>query len=294
MQIGLTLPTMVANLDRPTILEWMQRIDAGPFSSLAAGERIAFPNQELMVTMAAAAAVTTRVRLVTTIVILPMHSAPLIAKQAATLDVLSGGRLTLGLGVGGRDEDYRAVGASFARRVTRLAEQVSVMRAVWRGEQVVPNVNPIGPRPVQPGGPDLLIGAMLPGSIRRAAEWADGVTGWSFKPDPVEVAGTFRMVADAWKEAGRTTRPRLVTGFWFALGKNGREQMDAYVRSYLGNFGDSVAGAIAKGIAATSAAAVRDACRALADVGTDELILVPTTADLDEIDRLEELIAGLG
>jgi alkanesulfonate monooxygenase SsuD/methylene tetrahydromethanopterin reductase-like flavin-dependent oxidoreductase (luciferase family) len=293
MQIGLTLPTMVPNLDRGVLLEWMRRIDSGPYSSLAAGERIAYPNQELMVTMAAAAAITERVRLVTTIVILPMHSAGLIAKQAATLDVLSGGRLTLGLGVGGRDEDYRAVGASFARNQQRLAEQVEVMRSVWRGEEAIPGVNPIGPRPVQPGGPPLLIGAMFPRMIRRAAKWADGITGWSFRPDPDEVAHTFRQVEDAWRDVGRTTPPRLITGFWFALGPNARDRMDAYVRSYLRIFGESAAAGIAGLIEAVTPEAVRSACRALADVGTDELILVPTSADVEEIDRLTDLIASL-
>jgi alkanesulfonate monooxygenase SsuD/methylene tetrahydromethanopterin reductase-like flavin-dependent oxidoreductase (luciferase family) len=93
MQIGMTLPTMVAGLDRQTILEWCRRIDAGPFSTLAAGERIAYPNQEMLTTLAAAAAVTERVRIATTIVVLPMHGTGLVAKQLATIDVLSGGRL---------------------------------------------------------------------------------------------------------------------------------------------------------------------------------------------------------
>ena len=90
MQIGLTLPTMITGVDRDTTLEWCRRIDDGPFSTLALGERIAYPNQELVVTMAVAAAVTQRVRIMSTVVILPMHPAVEVAKQAATLDVVLG------------------------------------------------------------------------------------------------------------------------------------------------------------------------------------------------------------
>src|SRR5262245_54366309 len=112
MQIGMTLPTMVAGLDRQTILEWCRRVDAAPFSARAPGERIAFPNHEMVTALAAAAALTERVRIATSIVVLPMHGTGLVAKQLATIDVLSGGRLSVGVGVGGREEDYRASEAS--------------------------------------------------------------------------------------------------------------------------------------------------------------------------------------
>ncbi len=193
MKFGLTLPTMIAGLDRTTILDWARRIDRGPFSSLAAGERITFPNQEMMVTMAAAAAVTERVRLAFTVVVLPMHSALLIAKQMATLDVLSEGRVTVGVGVGGREEDYRAAGAPWEGRVRRLGEQVAVMRRAWAGEQVVPDGAPVGPTPRQPGGPEILAGVLLPAAIRRASRWADGLCGFSFGPDAAEVGASFEV-----------------------------------------------------------------------------------------------------
>ena len=93
MEIGLTLPTMISGVDRDATLEWCRRIDQAPFSTLALGERIAYPNQELFVTLAAAAVLTERVRLMSTVVVLPLHPAVEVAKQAATIDVLSGGRL---------------------------------------------------------------------------------------------------------------------------------------------------------------------------------------------------------
>ena len=289
MKIGLTLPTMVAGLDRAAILDWARRIDRGPFSTLAAGERITFPNQELMVTMAAAAAVTERVRLAFTVVVLPMHSAVLIAKQVATLDVLSAGRVTLGVGVGGRDEDYRAVGAPWAGRVKRLEEQVALMRRAWAGETVVPDAAPVGPPPHQAGGPEILAGVLLPAAIRRASRWADGLCGFSFGPDAAEVGTAFTLAREAWRERGRPA-PRLVTSCWFALGPDGPTRMEAYVRRYLGTFGPDAAASLATLCTTTSASALRDVCRQIADVGADELLLVPTTADADEVERVADLI----
>ena len=116
MKFGMTLPSFVAGVDGPTIREWCARIDDGPFSCVAVGERVAYPSHDLISSLAYAAAATQRVRLVSTIVVLPSHDAVRVAKQAATIDVLSEGRLTLGVGVGGRDQDYVAVGASTSTR----------------------------------------------------------------------------------------------------------------------------------------------------------------------------------
>lgn len=292
MKIGMNLPVMVPGLDRATILEWARRIDAGPYSSLAAGERITFPNPELMVTMAAAAAVTERVRLALTVVVLPMHSPVLIAKQIATLDVISNGRVTLGLGVGARAEDYRAVGAPFeSRRIKGMEDQIALMRRVWAGENVVAGaLRPVEPLPVQPGGPELLAGALAPQAIRRAARWADGVCGFSFGPSAQEVRFAYDTARTAWRAAGRERAPRLVMSFWFALGPQARRQLDIYLERYLAFLGDDVARALAPTVNSTTPAALRQAVRMLADLGTDEVILVPTTADPDEVSRVADVL----
>jgi len=292
MQIGMNLPVMVPGLDRRAILEWARRIDGGPYSSLAAGERITFPNPEVMVTMAAAAAVTERVRLAFTVVVLPMHSPVLIAKQVATVDVISGGRVTLGLGVGARVEDYEAVGAVFEpKRLRTMEAQIETMRRVWAGENVVAGAGrPVEPLPVQPGGPELLAGSLAPGSIRRAARWADGICGFSFGPSAEEISFAFDTARKAWKDAGRERPPRLVTSFWFALGPGAREQLDEYLMRYLGFMGEDMAAALAPTVTTTSAAALRRAVEMLADLGTDELILVPTTGDPEEVDRVADIV----
>jgi len=288
----MNLPVMVPGLDRTAILEWARRIDAGPFATLAAGERITFPNPEVMVTLAAAAAVTERVKIACTVLVLPMHAAPLVAKQIATLDVISGGRVICGVGVGARPEDYRAAGVPFdSRRLRRMEQQVALLRRIWAGESVVEGaLRPIEPLPVQPGGPPLWAGALAPDSIRRAARWADGICGFSFKPSMEEVALAWDTARAAWRDAGRSAPPRLVGGCWFALGPRARAQLDEYLHRYLGFLGDDVARALAPTVRTDSPAALRRVVQELAALGTDELLLVPTTADPDELDRVADAL----
>src|SRR5262245_58345209 len=136
MELGITLPSFVAGVDRAAIREWCARIDDGPFSSISVGQRIAFPSHELVTTLAFAAAATERVRILPTVAVLPIHDPIRFAKQMATVDVLSGGRLTVGVGVGGREDEYQSAWVPFAGRFARLDEQVEMMRRVWRGEVV--------------------------------------------------------------------------------------------------------------------------------------------------------------
>ncbi len=292
MQIGMNLPTLVPGLDRDAVHAWCRGIDEGPFSCLAVGERINFPNTELTVTLAMAAAWTERVRLLYNVLVLPMHPEVLAAKQVATLDVLSRGRVTLGVGVGGREEDYAAVGAAWdGKRMARLERQVARMRRVWRGEKVVAAaLRPVEPLPVQPGGPPILAGSILAPAIERAARWADGICGFSFGMSAEELEHAFSTARRAWREAGRATPPRLVTGCWFALGPGARARMDEYLRRYL-NFMGEAAESMLPLVATTDAGALREAAARARDLGADELVLAPTTLDPEELRRAEDVLA---
>ncbi|HSJ97034.1 MAG TPA: LLM class flavin-dependent oxidoreductase [Myxococcota bacterium] len=294
MRLGMNLPVMVPGLDRARILEWSRRIDRGPFATLAAGERITFPNPEVLVTLSAAAAVTERVRIATTVLVLPIHATALVAKRIATLDVLSGGRVVLGVGGGAREEDYRAAEADFAApKLARLEAQVALLRRAWAGAKVVPGaLRPVEPLPVQPGGPPIWAGSLSTGAIRRAARWADGLTAFSFGPSIAETERAFETARAAWRQAGRPT-PELTTSFWFALGPRARTQMDDYLRRYLAFLGADVAEKLLPTVQVVSEAKLRAALRALRDVGADEVLLVPTTLDPDELDRVADLAAGL-
>src|SRR5215204_7710009 len=174
MDIAIGLPATIPGTSGPLVLDWAKRVDSGPFSSLGIIDRLVYPNYEPLITLAAAATVTQRVRLMTTVLIAPLRGAGVLAKQAATIDALSGGRLTLGLGVGSREDDFRFAPASFHDRGRRFEEQLGLMKDVWSGQPVSDEIGPVGPPPVQAGGPELLIGGYTPVSIQRVGRWGDG------------------------------------------------------------------------------------------------------------------------
>ena len=161
MKVALALPAGMPAIPGPLVVEWARKIEAGPFSSIAGIDRLAYPNWEPLVALAAAAAVTQNVRLMTTLVIAPLRDTALLAKQAATLDVLSGGRLSLGLGVGRREDDFIAAGREMPGRGRWFEQQLEIMRRVWSGQGPAEGVGPVGPEPVQSGGPEILIGGSM-------------------------------------------------------------------------------------------------------------------------------------
>src|SRR6201996_1344859 len=214
----MTMPVMEPDLDATVLHDWARAIDEGPFSSLCWGERITFDNPDSLTLLGALAAWTARVRLVTTVIVPQLHDPTMLAKALATGDVLSGGRLTVGIGVGGRHEDYHAVGADLQTQTMRgMAERVAVMKRVWAGKKLTESVLPVGPPPVQAGGPPLFVGSIGAKTIRSAASWADGLAGTTLDLDVAKQNELFDVTREAWAKAGKP-RPRLVTSFWFAFG----------------------------------------------------------------------------
>jgi alkanesulfonate monooxygenase SsuD/methylene tetrahydromethanopterin reductase-like flavin-dependent oxidoreductase (luciferase family) len=280
MDVGMALPTMATGFTRATFTEWCQGIDDGPFSSISAGERITFHNPELLVTNTAAAALTERVRIIMNLTVLPLHSMAMLAKQLATVDVLSGGRLEVGVGVGGREQDYRAVGAPFGGRHDRLDQGVTELRRLWSGGPAYEGGQPVGPAPVQKGGPPILAGALGPKSMARAARWADGVTGFSIGAIGQEMAATNRMALDAWESAGRADRPRLVNGSFFLLGgTDAAEELRRFALAYLAVFGERAARSLAELVELSTPGRLLQALADAEAAGCDEFILVPGTVD---------------
>ena len=286
----MTLPTMVPH-DRADTLAWCRAVDEGPWSSLAVPERITFPSHSMIVELAAAAALTERVRLWTTIVVLPAHNEVEIAKQMASVDQLSNGRLTLGVGVGGREHDYLAIGGNFSRRWSRMDEQVARMRSIWAGEPPFPGADPVGPPPVQAGGPPLIAGALGPKAIGRAARWADGVDGaWTLDGDEAAVRGAFEMIESAWRAAGRDDEPHLSTSIWYALGDGAEDRLRRYAYDYLKVFGEEAGQFGAQSVACFTPEALRVAVDGIRAAGAHELFLVPTTGDPEELDRTRDAL----
>jgi alkanesulfonate monooxygenase SsuD/methylene tetrahydromethanopterin reductase-like flavin-dependent oxidoreductase (luciferase family) len=291
MRIGLALPAMLDGLDRGRLLAWARRIEADGYSTIGYGERIAYRNLDLATVLGAAAAVTERVDIAASVVVLPMHAEVAVAKQLATLDVVSGGRAVLGVGVGGRAEDYAALGRPFERRWDRLDDQVARIRRLWAGERPGPGLDPIGPPPVH--RIPIISAGVGPRSIARSATWADGINGFELDPTPDALRTAASRTRDAWSAAGRTEAPFVMTSWWFALGSEPMAQLEGYARHYLGVFGADLAGALARSCTAGGPDAVRAAVEAAAAAGYDEIQLAPTSTDLAQLDQLTELLHDL-
>jgi alkanesulfonate monooxygenase SsuD/methylene tetrahydromethanopterin reductase-like flavin-dependent oxidoreductase (luciferase family) len=297
VQIAMTMPVMEPDLDASVLRNWAHTVDEGPFSSLCWGERIAFDNPETLTLLGALSAWTDRVRLVTTVIVPQLHDPVMLAKALATGDMLCGGRLTVGIGVGGRHEDYHAVGADPKTQTMRgMAERVAIMRRVWSGEKITESVVPVGPPPVQQGGPELLIGTIGPKTLRSAASWADGLAGITLDLDVDKQNELFDVARAAWADAGKP-KPHLATSFWFALGDgdDARAQVHRHLRHYMNWIPADYVDAMAP---MTGWAGSEDeliaVLREFEAVGTDELQLIPTSSDLGQLRRAAEVVKDFG
>jgi alkanesulfonate monooxygenase SsuD/methylene tetrahydromethanopterin reductase-like flavin-dependent oxidoreductase (luciferase family) len=286
MDIGIGLPATIPGTSGSLVLDWARRADSGPFSSLGILDRLVYPNYEPMITLSAAAAVTERIRVMSTILIAPLRRGGVLAKQVATLDALSGGRLTLGIGVGAREDDFHAAPASFHERARSFEERLELMRRVWSGQPVSDEVGPMGPPPARPGGPELLIGGYSPAAISRVGRWGDGFISGGI-PDPEQVRQMFDVAEESWTAEGREGRPRLVACLYYALGPNADRGGD-YIRDYYSYFGPA-ADDMARSIP-SSPETIEGLIRGLGDVGADEVVCWPTVAELEQVDRLAELV----
>jgi alkanesulfonate monooxygenase SsuD/methylene tetrahydromethanopterin reductase-like flavin-dependent oxidoreductase (luciferase family) len=277
MEVGVGLPTTTPGADGRLVLEWARRADAGPFASLGVLDRMVYPSVEPFAALSAAAAVTTRARLVTMVVIGPLRNTALLAKQAASLDLLSAGRLTLGLAIGARADDYQALGVDQAARGRRLGEQLAELRTIWeKGE--------VGPEPVQPGGPPLLAGGLSGEAFARMARGADGYVHGGGPPRAF--AGAAARAWAAWRDLERPGRPQLWGQGYFALGD--ADAGDAYLRDYYAFTGPFAAKIAAGNL--TSGRAVKDFVRGYEDAGCDHLVVLPTVSDPAQLDRLADVL----
>jgi len=277
MDIGIGLPNPVPGIAGTRLIEWARKAEEAGFSSLATIDRIAYPSYESLITLAAAAGATERIGLVTNVLLGPTRNAVLLAKEAASVDQLSGGRLTLGLGVGAREDDFNAVGLGFHDRGKRFDHDLELMHRAWKGELVNGALKPVGPTPVN-GTVPILIGGSTDQAIERTVKWG---VGWTVGGAPPEQGAEFAdRVRKAWADAGREGQPRIVGLTYFGLGEGALEKATAYLGDYYGEFGKQFAEWIPK-----TPDAVKDVVKRFQDFGFDELFLDPTTDELDEVDR---------
>jgi len=285
MNVGIGLPSTVPGVERDQLLEWARRAEARGFSSLGTIDRIVYPNLESLTALAAAAAVTERIRLATTILIAPYRAnGALVAKQAATVDHLSNGRLVLGTAVGGREDDCEASGVDFHARGQNFDAMLDEWTRIWAGESFG-HAGGIGPAPPT-GRPTLLIGGQADAAFRRAAQYGDGWVMGGGTPDMFR-AGAEKMRA-AWEAAGRDGSPTNWALAYFALGENAQDAANEYLRHYYAWLGEG-AEMIAAG-AATDADTAKAYVQGFAEAGCDELVLFPSSADPGQVDLLADAV----
>lgn len=280
MDVGIGLPNAVRGVDRSGIVDWARRAEEAGFSSLGTIDRMAYPNYESLISLAAAAAVTERIRLVTDILIAPLRkNTALLAKQAATIDNLSEGRLTLGLAVGGRENDFEASGADFKGRGATFDSQLAELNEVWAGDTV-------GPKAANGKRPGLLIGGSADVAYRRAAEHADGWTMGGGTPDMFKEA--LGKLNEAWSSAGRDGEPRSMVLFYFALGDDAERVVEENIGDYYAFLGDYAKQIVDS--AATDEETLKGYLSAFDEAGADEVICFPASPDPDQVELLASAI----
>jgi alkanesulfonate monooxygenase SsuD/methylene tetrahydromethanopterin reductase-like flavin-dependent oxidoreductase (luciferase family) len=275
VKVGIGLPNTTPGTDGALLVEWARRADAGPFATLGVLDRLVYDSIDPFAALAAAAAVTERIRLATMIAIGPLRSPAVLAKQALSVDALSGGRFTLGLAVGARRDDYEVAGVDHRTRGARLSEQLAYLRGELDGSGVGPQRPPV----------ELLVGGGSGPAFARMARYADGYAHGGGPPRAFGSAAT--RARAAWRDHERPGEPRLWGQGYFAFGDP--ERGCDYLRDYYaftGPFADKIAAGNL-----TSARAVKDFVRGYEAEGCDELILFPTVPDLDDLDRLAEVLS---
>jgi len=278
MEVGVGLPAGIPAVEGHEIVDWARRAEAGPFASLAAIDRLAYDCYEPLIALTAAAAVTRRLLLATTVLIGPLRNTVLLAKQLASLDRLSGGRLVVGLGLGARLDDYEVADVPHDARGRRLSDLLVELPELFeRGA--------LGLRTEGHDVPRLLTGGMSGPALARMARHSSGYIHGGGPPR------VFRRAAEearaAWIDAGRPGVPEVWGQAYFAFDDDGRGA--DYVRDYY-----AFTGAFADKVAAGLLTAPRQAVeliRAYAEAGCDHLVLLPAVPGAAQLEQLGEVVA---
>jgi alkanesulfonate monooxygenase SsuD/methylene tetrahydromethanopterin reductase-like flavin-dependent oxidoreductase (luciferase family) len=286
MKIGAGIPSTIPGADGRMLIEWARRADELGFSTLATIDRIAYPSYESLVVLAAAAGATERIGLLTNVLLGPTRNPILLAKEAASLDRLSGGRFTLGAGVGGREDDFTLVGVDFHNRGRLWDKALELMHSAWRGEPPEGTDKPVGPTPTNGKSVPMLIGGTVDSVIDRVIRYGTGWTTGGGGPD--QAAPFVEKIRAAWKAAGKAGKPRFVALNYFGLGPDAEQGIAAYLGDYYSFIGPWVA-TMAAGTPRTPEA-LRALAKSFEDAGFDELIFNPTIASVEQLDLLADAV----
>ena len=284
MDIGIGIGNTLLGMDGLTMVKWARLAEARGFSSLASIGRVAWPGYDELAAFAAAAAVTGRIELLTDVLLAPTYGTARLAKLTASVDRLSNGRLTLGLGVGARPDDYEAAEQDFTTRGKRFDEQLESLHESWAGRPPQGATQPVGPTTVRKRIP-ILFGGDPTRAARRAVRWDGGFTVGGAPPEMA--AGKIETFRAAYDKIGGLGNPRVVCLTYFGLGEDEAESI-RQLRAYYAFAGER-AEWIAKA-AVRSADDVRARIDAFREIGADELIFSPSVPDADQVDLLGDAV----
>jgi alkanesulfonate monooxygenase SsuD/methylene tetrahydromethanopterin reductase-like flavin-dependent oxidoreductase (luciferase family) len=286
MEIGIGLPNAVSGTTRHELLNWGRAAEDAGFSSLGTIDRIVYPNYEPLMALAAIAAVTERIRLATTVMLGPLRAnAALVAKQILSLDaVAGGGRAVLGIGLGGRADDYEVSKTSLSSRGAWQDSALAKIRGIFDGGGEIEAK--IGPRPLG-DPPRVILGGTVEASFTRAARYGDGWINGGGGPDQF-VSGREQLLA-AWDREGREGQAYSMSLVYFSLGDDAEANANRYLLDYYGFLGEQLSGTIARS-AAKNPDTVKQYVSAFEAAGCDELVIFPCSAELDQIELLADAI----
>lgn len=283
MEIGIGLPNTL-KVPGPTIVEWARRAEQRGFASLATIDRIVYPTYDSLSALAVSAGATSRIKLFTDILLTPVYPPVWLAKATASLDAMSGGRLTLGLGVGGRADDFAAMDRPFERRGHLMDETLDLLERAWAGESVTGDDFVVGPEPAAGNRVSVLIGGNSDKAVERTVRYGEG---WTMGGGGPDMAGPMiERIRTAWRDAGREGEPRIAALQYFGLGDD--EASRASLRNYYGFLGDWTEGIVESAVRTPQA--VKEIAQRFADVGVTELVFDPTVPNVEEVDRLADAV----
>ena len=265
------------------LVQLARRAEELGFSTLGTIGRIAYPSFEELITLAAAAGATERIGLMTDVLLAPAREPVLLAKQAATLDQLSGGRFVLGVGVGSRPDDFAVTGFNVHDRGRRLDAGLELMRRAWRGEAVPGTTRPVTPRPVDGDSVPIMIGGRTDQAVRRTVEHGIGYTQGGGSPE--DLKAMMGRIDQAWSEAGRQGRPRYASLGYFAIGEEVADEARTNVLEYYGEYGEMVWRNAIK-----TPDQARERVKLFEAAGCDELILFMIAPAVTQAERLAEAV----
>lgn len=281
MDIGIGLPNSLLGVEGPELVDWATNAEEAGFSVLGTIGRIVYPSHEELVALAAAAGATSQIDLMSTVLVAPPRQPVLLAKQAATLDAISGGRFRLGLGIGARDDDYRALGVEPANRGARLEHVIRTCRDIWSGRAPDGADDPVGPRPTEL---PIVLGGYAESAWQRAGRLADAFIAAPMPPEAIAQARD--IVRNAAAEAGRP-EPRIYAARYVAIGDDVADEADHNVAEYYGFGGDEMVGVVRAGVV-RSAGEISETLEALGEIGVDEVCLWPASARPGQLDRIAD------